>query len=148
MPQAFHGKLNVRHAQPWIRFSGIQLDRVVLRRTGFPPKSTHIPDVNFFRLPWEQPFLNLFRKTIGISRRAKRLAGKNRRSLMMTVPVTISARKTSDQNVGLEHTNHPHHVPERNIVTLPFPKGFFSTFGKAKIRNPRETLFDAVVPAR
>src|ERR1700693_1660794 len=146
MPQSLQRKLNVRHAQPWILFSGIQLDGVVFRQTGLSPKSTHVPDVKFFRLPGQQTLLNLHRKSIRIRRRAKSLTRENRRSLMMAVPVTVGAGKAGYQHVGPKGTNHSHHVPKRNIMALPLLERFRGILGKAKIRNPSEALLYAVVP--
>src|SRR5580692_8577262 len=118
MPQSLHSELGVRHAQPRIRLSCIQPYRVILRWAGLSAKPTHVPDVKFLRLPRQQAFSNLFREPIWIGRRAESLACKNRRSLMMTMSVTIGARKAGDQDVRPKSANHPHHIAERDVVTL------------------------------
>ena len=64
MPQTLHCELNVGHANERIDPAGIELDRVVLRRTGHRAKPANIADVEFFRLPGKQAFFDLFRETI------------------------------------------------------------------------------------
>ena len=66
----------------------------------------------------------------------------------MPVPISIRTRKARDQNIRTKGSNHPHHIPQRDIVTFPFLKRLFRILGITKIRHPREALLDTVVAVR
>ena len=66
----------------------------------------------------------------------------------MAVPVTFSSGESCHQHVRAKSPNHPHHVSQSDIVTLPFLKSFLRALREAKIRYASKTLLDPVVAIR
>ena len=77
----------IRHLQLRIHLSRVQPDGIVFRRAGRRTEAAF--PAWFLGLPGLQSFFNLLRKPPGIGGGAKCFVGEDRRSLMMSVTITI-----------------------------------------------------------
>ena len=93
MPQTVHRKLDIRLAERRIDNTSVQLQRVVFIGTSARTESTYISYIELLSLPGLQPFFELFREAVGISRGAESFLGEDGRGLMVAMPIAAGTLK-------------------------------------------------------
>ena len=64
---------------------------------------------------------------------------------MMAVSIALGAGKAAGEDVRTESADHPHHVSQRNVVTVPLIECLFSGFGVPEVRHAAEALLHTIV---
>src|SRR5581483_6940520 len=120
MAQSLHSELYVRRPQRVVALACVELNCPIGVRTGRRAPRTNVPAIKLLRLPRLKTLGDLFRKAVRIAGRAKCLFCQKARRLVISMPVSVSTRKSRDQDVRTEGSDHSHHVCQGYVMSTPF----------------------------
>src|SRR5437868_12807245 len=67
---------------------------------------------------------------------------------MMPVTVAFRPREAGNQHIGMERSDHSHHVSQCDVVPSPLLESLFWILRITEVRDPAETLLHSAVTVR